>query len=128
MRMKWDRAFKKPLPVGAICFVLAAQYVLAQTRQAVEREERETRAPDKQFKNLHNGQMEILMTDDIRGTLDTQAHVRPPANESIPNFEPEIYPGLHHSRADSEGANLRSKSSDLAAAAWFLRCSPGGRA
>ncbi len=30
MRMKWDRALKKPLAVAAICFVLAAQYVLAQ--------------------------------------------------------------------------------------------------
>jgi hypothetical protein len=30
MRMKWDRALKKPLAAGAICFVLAAQYVLAQ--------------------------------------------------------------------------------------------------
>ncbi len=30
MRMKWDRAFKKPLAAGAICLVLAAQYVLAQ--------------------------------------------------------------------------------------------------
>ena len=30
MRMKWDRALKKPLAAGAICLVLAAQYVLAQ--------------------------------------------------------------------------------------------------
>jgi hypothetical protein len=30
MRMKWDRALKRPLAAGAICLVLAAQYVLAQ--------------------------------------------------------------------------------------------------
>jgi hypothetical protein len=30
MRIKWDRALKKPLAEGAICSVLAAQYVLAQ--------------------------------------------------------------------------------------------------
>ncbi len=30
MRMKRDRALKKPLAGGAICFGLAAQYVLAQ--------------------------------------------------------------------------------------------------
>jgi len=30
MRMKWDRALKKPLAAGAICLVLAAQHVLAQ--------------------------------------------------------------------------------------------------
>jgi hypothetical protein len=30
MRMKWDMSLKKPLAAGAICLVLAAQYVLAQ--------------------------------------------------------------------------------------------------
>ena len=30
MRIKWDGALKKSLAVGAICFVLAGQYVLAQ--------------------------------------------------------------------------------------------------
>jgi hypothetical protein len=30
MRMKWDRTLKKPHAVGAICFVLAVQYVLPQ--------------------------------------------------------------------------------------------------
>jgi len=30
MRMKWDRALKKPLAAGAICSMLAAQYVMAQ--------------------------------------------------------------------------------------------------
>ena len=31
MRIKWDSALKKPLAVGAICFILAGQYVLAQS-------------------------------------------------------------------------------------------------
>lgn len=30
MRIKWKDALKKPLAVGAICFILAGQYVLAQ--------------------------------------------------------------------------------------------------
>lgn len=30
MRIKWDSRLKKPLAVGAICFILAGQYVLAQ--------------------------------------------------------------------------------------------------
>ena len=30
MRIKWDSALKKPLVVGAICLILAGQYVLAQ--------------------------------------------------------------------------------------------------
>ena len=96
------------------------------TGQAVESEERETRALDEHIKNLPKGQMEILMTDDTRGTLHMHLHVRPPADVTIPNFEPEIYPRLRHSRADSVGANLRFKSSDLATAARFARRPPGG--
>jgi hypothetical protein len=94
------------------------------TGQAVEREERETRALDEHIKNLPKGQMEILMTDDTRGTLHRHLHVRPPADVSFPNFEPEIYPRLRHSRADSAGANLRFKSSDLAAR--LPKRAPGG--
>jgi hypothetical protein len=30
MRIKWDSALKKPLAAGAICFILAGQYVWAQ--------------------------------------------------------------------------------------------------
>lgn len=30
MRIRWDSRLKKPLAVGAICFVLVGQYVLAQ--------------------------------------------------------------------------------------------------
>ena len=41
---------------------------------------------------LPKGQMEILMTDDTRGTLHQLLHVRPPQDVTIPNFEPELYP------------------------------------
>jgi len=96
------------------------------TGRAVESEDRETRALDEHIKNLPKGQMEILMTDDTRGTLHTLLHVRAPADVTIPYFEPELYPRLHHSRADSVGANLRFKSSDLAATTRFPRRVPGG--
>ena len=43
------------------------------TDRAVEREDRETRALDEHIKNLPKGQMEILMTDDTRGTLYTNS-------------------------------------------------------
>ena len=94
--------------------------------RAVESEDRETRALDEHIKNLPKGQMEILMTDDTRGTLHTLLHVRPPADVTIPNFEPELYPRLHHSRADSVGANLRFKSSSPAATTRFTRRAAGG--
>ena len=96
------------------------------TGRAVESEDRETRALDEHIKNLPKGQMEILMTDDTRGTLHTLLHVRPPADVSIPNFEPELYPRLHHSRAESVGANLRFKNSSLPTTTRFPRRAPGG--
>ena len=57
--------------------------------------------------------MEILMTDDVRGTLHGLLHVRPPEDVSIPRFKPQLYPTLPQSREDSVGANLRFKSPDL---------------
>jgi hypothetical protein len=96
------------------------------TGRAVESEDRETRALDEHIKNLPKGQMEILMSDDTRGTLHTLLHVRPPADVSIPRFEPELYPRLQHSRAESVGANLRFKNSSLATTRRFPRRAPGG--
>jgi len=94
------------------------------TGRAVESEDRETRALDEHIKNLPKGQMEILMTDDTRGTLHTLLHVRPPGDIRIPGsnpshqpgwWTPELYPRLRHSRAESIGANQRFKTPDLAA-------------
>jgi len=97
------------------------------TGRAVESEDRETRALDEHIKNLPKGQMEILMTDDTRGTLHSLLHVRPPADIRIPAFgasggseagrawwTPELYPRLRHSRAESVGAHLRFKTPNLA--------------
>ena len=97
-----------------------------ETGRAVESEDRETRALDQHIKNLPKGQMEILMTDDSRGTLHTLLQVRPPASVTIPHFEAELYPRLRHSRADSAGANLRFKSTELATTTRFARRGTGG--
>jgi TraM recognition site of TraD and TraG len=85
-----------------------------QTERAVDREEKETRALDEHIKNLPKGQMEILMTDDARGTLHGLLHVRTPEDVSIPRFKPQLYPTLRQSREDSVGANLRFKSPEVA--------------
>ena len=82
----------------------------APTGRAVEIEDRETRAHDEHIKNLPTGQIEILMTDPAEGTLHGHLHVRPPVDVRIPNFRPELYPQLRHSREGSVGANLRFKS------------------
>jgi hypothetical protein len=84
------------------------------TDSATDREDRETRALDEHIKNLPKGQMEILMTDDTRGTLHQLLHVRPPQDVTIPNFEPQLYPRLLESVEHSAGANLRFKTPELA--------------
>ena len=84
-----------------------------QTERAVDREEKETRALDEHIKNLPKAQMEILMTDDARGTLHGLLHVRTPEDVRTPLFKPQIYPTLRQPREDSAGANLRFKSPEV---------------
>ena len=91
------------------------------TDRATDREDRETRALDEHIKNLPKGQMEILMTDDTRGTLHQLLHVRPPQDVTIPGFEPKLYPRLMESVEDSAGASLRFKTPELEAARRFAR-------
>jgi hypothetical protein len=91
------------------------------TGHAVESEDRETRALDEHIKNLPKGQMEILMTDDTRGTLHQLLHVRPAQDVSIPGFEPELYRRIRQSRDQSAGANLRFATPDLIAQHRYSR-------
>jgi len=86
-----------------------------QTEGAVEHEDKETRALDEHIKNLPKAQMEILLTDDARGTLHALLHVRAPEDVRIPQFKPKIYPTLRQSREESCGANLRFKTPELVA-------------
>jgi hypothetical protein len=91
------------------------------TDRATKRQDRETRALDGHIKNLPKGQMEILITDDSRGTLHQLLHIRPPQDVTIPEFEPKLYPWLMESMKHSTGANLRFKTPELAAAGRFAR-------
>jgi hypothetical protein len=86
-----------------------------QTEGAVDHEEKETRALDEHIKNLPKAQMEILMTDDARGTLHSLLHVRAPEDVRVPRFKPQIYATLRQPREDSTGANLRFKTPELVA-------------
>src|SRR3954471_1149448 len=80
---------------------------------ATEREDREYRAEDEKIKNLPKGQMQILMTDDSKGTLHQHLHVRTPPDISLPGFDWEVLPRLRHSRTEQQGANLRFKTPEL---------------
>ena len=84
-----------------------------QTGRAMDVQATETRALDEHIKNLPKGQMEILMTDDTRGTLHAHLHVRPPTSVRVPRFAPALYPRLKQSRMSSVGANLRFKSAEF---------------
>jgi len=57
--------------------------------------------------------LEILMTDDARGTSHGLLHVRTPENVRVPNFKPQLYATLRQSREDSIGANLWFKSPEV---------------
>lgn len=74
---------------------------------------KDTRAQDEHIKNLPVGQMEVLMTDPVQGTLHSHLHIRQPQNYSFPGHEPRIYPRFY-SPAHFEGANLRFRDRDLA--------------
>jgi hypothetical protein len=78
--------------------------------KAVDVETTETRAADAHIKNMPKGQMQILMTDETRGTLHAHLHIRPPFDVRIANFEPALCPRLKQSRQTAVGANLRFKS------------------
>jgi len=84
-----------------------------ETGRATETEDRETRSQDESIKNLPKGRMEILMSEDSRGTLHSLLQVRPPEDVSIPDFVPTSYPPMVQSRAESSGANLRFKDPEL---------------
>lgn len=92
-----------------------------QTGHAMDVQARETRALDEHIKNLPKGQMEILMTDDTRGTLHAHLHVRTPCGVRVPRFAPAIYPRLKQSRMTSAGANLRFKSAEFSGTSFARR-------
>jgi hypothetical protein len=73
---------------------------------------KDTRAQDEHIKNLPVGQMEILMTDQLQGTLHFHLHVRRPQNYRFPGLEPRIYPRTY-SPSHLDGANLRFRDPDL---------------
>src|ERR1700683_1199511 len=98
------RAWSRKVPAISLCSV-APKY--GETRRATESEDRETRSQDESIKNLPKGRMEILMSNDTRGTLHSLVQVRPPDEVVVPGLQPVIYPRLLHSRAESSGANLR---------------------
>jgi len=74
-----------------------------------ETEIKESRSQDEHIKNLPQGQLEILMTDNRQGTLHAQLIVRPQFLYRLPSHMPRIYPHIGSPYSRSRGANLRFK-------------------
>jgi hypothetical protein len=86
----------------------------SETGMGAVTEMKEARALDEHIKNLPKAQMEVLMSDDTRGTLHGLLHVVPPPAVSFPEYEPGLSRRLLSSRESSQGACLRFKDATLA--------------
>lgn len=73
----------------------------------------ENRALDEHIKNLPKGQMEVLMSDDTRGTLHGLLHVVPPPAIGLPGYEPHLPKRLLSPRDGRKGACLRFTDASL---------------
>jgi hypothetical protein len=61
---------------------------------------KETRAQDEHIKNLPVGQMQILMTDRLQGTLHSHLHVRAPRNHRFPGPSTQLHRWAETARTD----------------------------
>ena len=77
-------------------------------------ETEKTRAVDYQIKNLPTGQMQVLTTDPIAGTLHLHLHVRRPRDDRLDSFAPVLFPRHAEPLAHVPGARLRFRNPDLA--------------
>ena len=98
----------------------------SETGMGTVTEMKEARALDEHIKNLPKGQMEVLMSDDTRGTLHGLLHVVPPPSVNFPEYEPKLSRRLLSSREASQGACLRFKDATLARSLRFPRAARGG--
>jgi hypothetical protein len=86
----------------------------SETGMGAVTEMKEARALDEHIKNLPKAQMEVLMSDDTRGTLHGLLHVVPPPAVGFPDSEPGLSRRLLSSCESSQGACLRFKDAMLA--------------
>ena len=64
---------------------------------------KETRAQDEHIKNLPVGQMQILMTDRLQGTLHSHLHVRAPRNHRFPGPSAQLHAWAETVRTTTAG-------------------------
>jgi hypothetical protein len=74
---------------------------------------KDTLAQDEHIKKMPVGQMEILMTDPIQGTIHRHLHIKKAGSQWLPRVPVNLYPKLDTLSCDSQGLNLRFPVPDL---------------
>ncbi len=70
---------------------------------------------DEQLKCLPNGQMQVLMSDKVKGMIHKHVHVRKPYEHFIADAANNLFPTMAALMAHSQGLNLRFPSLELGA-------------
>ena len=74
---------------------------------------KDTLAQDEHIKKMPVGQMEMLMTDPILGTIHKHLHIRKASSQWLPRVPMNVYPKLDTLESESHGLNLRFPVPDL---------------
>ena len=74
---------------------------------------KETRAQDEHIKKMPVGQMEMLVTDPILGTIHKHLHIRKASSHWLPRVPMNVYPKLTTLASDSHGLNLSFPNPEL---------------
>jgi hypothetical protein len=74
---------------------------------------KDTLAQDEHIKKMPVGQMEMLVTDPIHGTIHKHLHIRKASSQWLPRVPINVYRKLGTLEADSQGLNLSFPVPDL---------------
>jgi hypothetical protein len=74
---------------------------------------KDTLAQDEHIKKMPVGQMEMLVTDPILGTIHQHLHIRKASSQWLPRVPMNVYPKLDTLESESHGLNLSFPAPDL---------------
>ncbi len=74
---------------------------------------KDTLAQDEHIKRMPVGQMELLVTDPILGTIHKHLHIRKASSHWLPRVPMNVYPKVTTVASDSHGLNLSFPSPEL---------------
>ena len=74
---------------------------------------KDTLAQDEHIKKMPVGQMEMLVTDPMLGTIHKHLHIRKASSQWLPRVPMNVYPKLDTLESESHGLNLSFPVPDL---------------